>query len=145
MGSDRTGRQGNISCGSAVRNYHIERPDRNVLPRCPENGQDCGQDQLSRKAGSPTKLLVPSPRYVRTLAEHRRRLYMSTGKQYYGEPSARGGFSVRTEGPTRASAILPTRKEATKKAQALNPDKKPRVAPVRHTAKGHLNQFEKSR
>jgi hypothetical protein len=70
---------------------------------------------------------------------------MSTGKQYCGEPSPRGGFAIRAEGPTRASAILPTRNEATKKAQALNPDKKPRVAPVRHTAKGHPDQFEKSR
>jgi hypothetical protein len=70
---------------------------------------------------------------------------MSTGKQYYVEPSPKGGFAVRAEGATKASAILPIQKEATERAGALNLDRKPHVAPVRHTGKGHPDQFEKSR
>ena len=38
------------------------RPDRNVLPRCPENGQDCGQGRLSRKRirGEPFRFGPPA-------------------------------------------------------------------------------------
>jgi hypothetical protein len=51
-----------------VRNYHIERPDRNVLPRCPENGQDCGQGQLSRKQTETGRVLHVSVRRLRARA-----------------------------------------------------------------------------
>jgi uncharacterized protein YdaT len=67
---------------------------------------------------------------------------MGTGKKYYVEP-ADEGYSVRAEGARRASAVLRTQKEAIERAKELNPDLKPHVARVRHTAGGHPDQFEK--
>jgi uncharacterized protein YdaT len=67
---------------------------------------------------------------------------MGAGKEYYVEP-VDDGYSVKAAGAKRASAILPTQKEAIEKAKELNPDLKPHVARVRNTAVGHPDQFEK--
>ena len=67
---------------------------------------------------------------------------MGTGKEYYVEP-VEEGYSVKSLGAKRASAILPTQKKAIEKALELNPDLKPHVARVGHTKAGHPDQFEK--
>jgi len=67
---------------------------------------------------------------------------MGTEKEYYVEP-VDDGYSVKAAGAKRASAILPTQKEAIEKAKELNPDLKPHVTRVRNTAVGHPDQFEK--
>lgn len=51
----------------------------------------------------------------------------------YVEKRPNGAFAVRRHGSDRASAILPTQKEAIERARELAPDKHPIIERVRHT------------
>ena len=59
----------------------------------------------------------------------------------YVEPHENGGFAVKREGAKRASAVLPTQKEAIARAKELEPDKKPSVARVRNVSGGSPDKF----
>lgn len=69
---------------------------------------------------------------------------MSKPGNVYVEPHEGGGYSVKREGAKRASAVLPTQKEAIARARELQPDKKPNVARVRETPGGDPDKFRKA-
>ncbi|MBE7198939.1 MAG: DUF2188 domain-containing protein [Parafilimonas terrae] len=70
---------------------------------------------------------------------------MSKPGNIYVEPREEGDFAVRREHSKRASAVLPTQREAIARAKELEPDKKPNVARVRNTKAGGPDQFRKTR
>ena len=69
---------------------------------------------------------------------------MSTRKHYFIEETGEG-FAVRARGSERASAILPTQREAIAKAKQFNPDDHPDVERVEKTKKGGPGQWRGAR
>lgn len=65
-------------------------------------------------------------------------------KQIFVEQRPEGDFAVRKAGSKRASAVAPTQAEAIEKARELSPGVAPDVERVRHTSKGHPDQWRKA-
>ena len=54
-----------------------------------------------------------------------------------------GTYAVERPGAERASAILPTQKQAIERAREIQPGSRPDVERVRHTNKGKPDQWRK--
>lgn len=65
-------------------------------------------------------------------------------KNIYIEQRPEGDFAVRKPGAKRASAVAPTQAEAIEIARDMNPGVAPDVERVRHTSKGHPDQWRKA-
>lgn len=63
--------------------------------------------------------------------------------QLFVEQRKQGDYAVRRPGAERASAVADTQAKAIKIAQEMNPDRGPLVERVRHTSKGHPDQWRK--
>ncbi len=59
------------------------------------------------------------------------------------EQRPQGDFAVRKPNSERASAVLPTQGGAIDRARQLNPDAQILVERVRHTDRGHPDQWRK--
>jgi uncharacterized protein YdaT len=55
-----------------------------------------------------------------------------------------GTYAVERPGAGRASAILPTQREAIERAKEISPGSRPDVERVRHTSRGKPDQWRKS-
>lgn len=67
-----------------------------------------------------------------------------TNKQLFVEPrKGQPGYQVKKANAKRASSIHSNQAEAIAAAKEQNPDAKPHVARVRHTSKGHPDQFRR--
>ena len=70
---------------------------------------------------------------------------MSNNKdRYYVEKRDQGDYAVRRGGSKRASDVLPTQREAIKRAEELDPGHKPVVERVKHTNVGKPDQWRKA-
>ena len=70
---------------------------------------------------------------------------MSNNKdKYYVERRDGGDYAVRRGGSKRASAVLPTQREAIERAEELNPGHKPVVERVKRTNVGKPDQWRKT-
>jgi uncharacterized protein YuzE len=65
-------------------------------------------------------------------------------KKLYVERRPEGDYAVRRGNSERASDILPTQKEAIRRARELNPGHSPDVERVRHTGKGKPDRWRKA-
>ena len=65
-------------------------------------------------------------------------------KRIYVEQTKDKEFAVRRAGAERASAVLPTQKEAIDKAREMNPGVSPHVERVRNTSKGSADKWRKA-
>ena len=82
---------------------------------------------------------------VHRLFKPRKGIYaMTKPGNIYVEPRDEGGYSVKREGAKRASAVLPTQKEAIARARELEPGKQPNVARVRNVSGRGPDKFRKS-
>ncbi len=63
--------------------------------------------------------------------------------QLFVEQRPQGDYAVRKPGAERASAVADTQAEAIAIAREMNPDRSPLVERVRHTTKGHPDQWRK--
>ena len=54
-----------------------------------------------------------------------------------------GDYAVERPGAGRASAILPTQREAINRAKEISPNTRPDVERVRHTNRGEPDQWRK--
>jgi hypothetical protein len=63
--------------------------------------------------------------------------------QLFVERRPQGDYAVRKGNAERASAVMPTQKEAIHKARELNPDSNPLVERVRHTTGGVPDKWRK--
>jgi len=63
--------------------------------------------------------------------------------QLFVEQRKQRDYAVRRPGAERASAVAETQAEAIKMARDMNPDREPLVERVRHTSKGHPDQWRK--
>jgi Uncharacterized protein conserved in bacteria (DUF2188) len=68
---------------------------------------------------------------------------MAGKKQLFVEKREQGDYAVRKGGSKRAIAVAPTQKEAIKRAEELNPEKKPLVERVRDTQRGGRDKWRK--
>ena len=68
---------------------------------------------------------------------------MKKTKQLFVERRPEGDYAVRRPGSERASAVLPTQKEAIEKARELNPGVAPHVERVRDTEAGGRDKWRK--
>ena len=59
------------------------------------------------------------------------------------EQREQGDYAVRRHGSERASAVLPTQREAIERAGTLNPDARVLVERVRNTSVGGRDQWRK--
>jgi hypothetical protein len=59
------------------------------------------------------------------------------------EPRSQGDFAVKRSHATRASAVLPTQKEAIARAKELEPNKSPLVRRTRTTSAGGKGKWRK--
>jgi hypothetical protein len=57
-------------------------------------------------------------------------------RQLFVERRPQGDYAVRRPDSPRASAVLPTQREAIERARELNPSGTPLVERVRHTNRG---------
>jgi hypothetical protein len=64
-------------------------------------------------------------------------------KQTFVERRPQGDFAVRRPNSERASAVLPTQREAIARARELSPDRTPLVERVRNTTGGHPDKWRK--
>jgi hypothetical protein len=64
-------------------------------------------------------------------------------KRIYVEKTKDGDYAVRKAGAEKASAILPTQKEAIERAKELTPGISPHIERVRHTSKGSPDKWRK--
>lgn len=64
-------------------------------------------------------------------------------KQTFVERSPQGDFAVRRPNSERASAVLPTQRQAIERARELSPDRTPLVERVRNTTGGHPDKWRK--
>jgi hypothetical protein len=62
--------------------------------------------------------------------------------KFFIEPRP-NGFAILRPGAQRASAIEPTQAAAERRALAIDPEAGLDVSRVRHTKRGHPNQFRK--
>lgn len=65
------------------------------------------------------------------------------GEIYIEKRDDEGDYAVRRRGSERASAIAPTQAKAIEKADKMFPGVRPDVERVRHTSKGHPDQWRK--
>jgi len=65
-----------------------------------------------------------------------------SNKELYVEQREQGDFAVRRANSERASAVLPTQRQAIERAKELGAEK-PLVERVRHTSKGKPDQWRK--
>lgn len=59
------------------------------------------------------------------------------------ERRQQGDYAVRKPDSSRASAVLPTQREAIERAKELNPEAAVHVERVRHTEKGSPDKWRK--
>ncbi|MBP29065.1 DUF2188 domain-containing protein [Methylobacterium brachiatum] len=64
-------------------------------------------------------------------------------KQTFVERRPQGDFAVRRPNSERASAVLPTQRQAIERARELSPDRTPLVERVRNTTGGHPDKWRK--
>ena len=64
--------------------------------------------------------------------------------QLFVEKREQGDYAVRRGGAERASAVLPTQREAIARARTLNPDQAPLVERVRNTEVGGRDKWRKA-
>jgi hypothetical protein len=67
---------------------------------------------------------------------------MTKGRLFV-EKRPQGDFAVRKANSERASAVLPTQREAIERARELNPETQPLVERVRHTEGGNPDKWRK--
>ncbi|TAL77999.1 MAG: DUF2188 domain-containing protein [Beijerinckiaceae bacterium] len=67
-----------------------------------------------------------------------------SGKPIYVERRPQGDYAVRRANSERASAVLPTQREAIGRARELSPDSRPDVERVRHTRSGSPDKWRKA-
>ena len=65
-------------------------------------------------------------------------------KRLFVERRPEGDYAVRRPNADRASAVLPTQREAIERAKELNPGHSPAVERVRNTARGGRDQWRKA-
>jgi len=92
----------------------------------------------------PVKITTPVP----SLEEFGEALGISKARRrsldlIFVERRPQGGYSVRRSGSERASAVLPTQREAIERARELDPDRAPIVERVRDTASGKPDKWRK--
>jgi hypothetical protein len=63
--------------------------------------------------------------------------------QLFVERRPEGDYAVRRPGAERASAVLPTQREAIERARELSPTRDPLVERVRYTSVGKPDQWRK--
>ena len=68
---------------------------------------------------------------------------MANKDQLFIEQRPQGDYAVRRGGSERASAVLPTQREAIERARELNPASPPLVERVRNTNVGGRDQWRK--
>lgn len=61
--------------------------------------------------------------------------------QLFVERRPQGDYAVRRPDSQRASAVLPTQREAIERARQLNPNGMPLVERVRHTNRGEPDKW----
>jgi hypothetical protein len=66
-----------------------------------------------------------------------------TKERLFVERRPEGDYAVRKPNSERASAVLPTQKEAIQRARELNPDIDPLVERVRRTKVGEPDKWRK--
>ena len=66
-----------------------------------------------------------------------------TDKRTFVEQRPQGDYAVRRPNSERASAVLPTQKEAIARARELSPGTTPMVERVRNTNAGGRDQWRK--
>ena len=64
-------------------------------------------------------------------------------KRLFVERRPQGDYAVRRPNSDRASDVLPTQQAAIDRARELNPGQAPHVERVRHTIRGHPDQWRK--
>lgn len=64
-------------------------------------------------------------------------------KQTFVERRPQGDYAVRRPNSERASAVLPTQREAIERAREISPDRTPLVERVRNTSVGHPDKWRK--
>jgi hypothetical protein len=69
---------------------------------------------------------------------------MTNDRIYVEKRRSEGDYAVRRGGAERASAVLPTQREAIERARELNPGQSPLVERVRHTNAGKPDKWRKS-
>lgn len=65
-------------------------------------------------------------------------------KRLFVEQRPQGDYAVRRPNSERASAVLPTQREAIERAKEINPGHSPAVERVRNTTKGGRDQWRKA-
>ena len=65
-------------------------------------------------------------------------------KNVFVERRPDGSYAVEKPRAARASAILPTQREAIERAKEISPGSRPDVERVRHTSRGKPDQWRKS-
>ena len=69
---------------------------------------------------------------------------MANEDQLYVEQRPEGDYAVRRGNSERASAVLPTQKEAIERARELNPGKAPLVERVRRVPGGKPDKWRRA-
>ncbi len=64
-------------------------------------------------------------------------------KRLFVERRPEGDYAVRRPNAERASAVMPTQKEAIERARALNPGQQPHVERVRNVPGGSPDKWRK--
>jgi hypothetical protein len=70
-------------------------------------------------------------------------LFMANGNIFI-ERRPDGDYALEKPGAERASAILPTQRQAIERARQIQPGSRPHVERVRHTSKGKPDQWRKA-
>ncbi len=65
-------------------------------------------------------------------------------KRLFVERRPEGEYAVRRPNSERASAVLPTQRQAIQRAEELNPGHSPDVERVRNTSRGGRDQWRKA-
>jgi len=76
-------------------------------------------------------------------SDEKKVIYMGRSNIYI-ERRTEGDYAVRRPGNDRASAVLPTQREAIERAREINPNVRPDVERVRHTTEGKPDQWRKA-
>lgn len=64
-------------------------------------------------------------------------------KRMYVERRPEGDYAIRRANSERASDVLPTQRDAIKRARELSPDSRPHVERVRNTSGGSPDKWRK--
>jgi hypothetical protein len=73
----------------------------------------------------------------------RKQVFMGKDNIYI-ERRPNGNYAVEKPGAERASAILPTQRQAIERAREISPNTRPDVERVRHTSVGKPDQWRKA-